>query len=94
MGGGHKKPKKNLQFSILLEVLKDSFNKIEDQRDLEKIQYNLSDIYTAAFAMFFFQDKSLLEFQRQLEDKYRVNNLATVFNISEIPGVEMSYKRT
>ena len=85
MGGGHKKPKKNLRFSILLEVLKYAFTKIEDQRDLVKTQYNLSDIYTAAFAMFFFQDKSLLEFQRQLEDKYRLNNLATVFNISDIP---------
>ena len=54
MGGGHKKPKKNLRFSILLEVLKDAFDKIIDQRDPKKTQYNLSNIYTAAFAMFFF----------------------------------------
>ena len=85
MGGAHKKPKKNLRFSVLLKVLKDAFNKIEDQRDTEKILYNLSDIYTSAFAMFYFQDKALLEFQRQLENKYRINNLTTVFNISKIP---------
>ena len=86
MGGEHKKPKKNLRFTILLEVLIDAFNKISDQRDPEKTQYKkLSDFYTAAFAMFYFQDKALLEFQRQLENKYRLNNLTTVFNISEIP---------
>lgn len=86
MGRGHKRPKKNLRFSILLEVLKDGFDRIFDQRDPKKTQYNkLSDFYTAAFAMFYFQDKSLLEFQKQLENKYRLNNLTTVFNISEIP---------
>ena len=35
--------------------------------------------------MFFFQDKSLLEFQRQMENRYRLCNLTTVFGITKIP---------
>jgi hypothetical protein len=85
MSRGHKRPKKNLRFSIILDVLQDAFEKIEDDRDPERICYQIRDIYTAAFAMFYFQDKSLLEFQRQLENKYRLNNLTTAFNVSAIP---------
>ena len=85
MGRGHKRPKKNLRFSRILDVLQDSFRKIDDYRAPERIDYQIDDIYTAAFAMFYFQDKSLLEFQRQLENKYRQNNLSAVCNVSAIP---------
>jgi hypothetical protein len=85
MARGHRRPKKNLRFSVLLEVLQDTFDRIPDQRNPNQIDYQIKDIYTAAFAMFFFQDKSLLEFQRQMENRYRLCNLATVFGISKIP---------
>ena len=85
MSRGHKKPKKNLRFSILLEILQDAFKRIPEHRDPQKVEYQIADIYTAAFAMFFFQDKSLLEFQKQLENRYRLSNLTTVFNVSGIP---------
>jgi len=82
---GHRRPKKNLRFFVLLEVLQDTFARISDQRNPQNIDYQINDIYTAAFAMFFFQDKSLLEFQRQMENKYRLCNLTTVFGVSKIP---------
>ena len=85
MSRGHKRPKKNLRFSILLEVLQNTFKEINDKRDQNKINYQINDIYTAAFALFYFQDKSLLEFQRQMEIKYRLCNLKTVYNIKDIP---------
>ena len=85
MAQGHRRPKKNLRFSVLLEVLKDAFTRIPDQRNQQKIIYQIEDIYTAAFAIFFFQDKSLLEFQRQMANKYRLCNLITVFGISKTP---------
>jgi len=59
--------------------------KIPDKRDPEKIEYQISDIYLAAFAIFFFQDKSLLEFQRQLQIRLRSYNLLTVFGVSQVP---------
>lgn len=82
---GHRRPKKNLRFSVLRDTLQSSFREIEDSRAPERTDYQIEDIYTSAFAMFYFQDKSLLEFQRQLEIKYRQNNLSTVFNVSAIP---------
>ena len=41
MSRGHKRPKKNLRFSIVLDVLQDAFQKIEDDRDPEKIDYQI-----------------------------------------------------
>lgn len=35
--------------------------------------------------MMFFQDPSLLQFQRRLQEKIHRNNLKTVFNVSAIP---------
>lgn len=86
MGRSHKRPKKHLCFSALLEVLQNSFEKIKDLREEKKSSFKIPDVYKAAFAMFFFQDKSLLEFQKQMEKKYRRSNLATVYNVTEIPG--------
>lgn len=37
------------------------------------------------FAMMFFQDPSLLAFQRRLEKACNLNNLKTMFNIESIP---------
>jgi len=35
--------------------------------------------------MMFFQDPSLLEFQRQMEEAINLNNLKTMFHVSAIP---------
>jgi hypothetical protein len=70
---------------VLIDVLRDAFAQIPDNRVPEKTDYRIEDIYTAAFALFFFQDKSLLEFQRQLENKLRQHNLSTVFGVTEVP---------
>lgn len=40
----------------------------------------------AAFAVFFFQHPSLLEFQAQLQKKKGRNNLATLFGVAEVPS--------
>ncbi len=85
MGGKHKRPKKKLHFSALLAILQSSFEEIEDHRVQELIDYPLPNFYKCAFALFYFQDKSLLEFQKQLYNKYRQHNLNTVFKVNEIP---------
>lgn len=86
MGGNHKNPKKHLSFSSLLKILQDSIENIADTRNQEKIKYRMIDIYTSAFALFYLQDKSLLEFQRRFQDTIQKNNLRTVFNVKEIPS--------
>lgn len=39
----------------------------------------------SGFAMMFFQDPSLLQFQQRMEDEAHMNNLATLFQIQSIP---------
>ncbi|MEJ2628099.1 MAG: transposase [bacterium] len=41
---------------------------------------------TSAFALFYLQDPSLLEFQRRVQEKINKNNLSTVFNVQGIPS--------
>ena len=86
MGGVHKRPKKHLQFSSLLNYLQNIFHSIPDNRDSTKIDYSLSDIYTSGFALFYLQDSSVLEFQRRIQNKVNYNNLSSVFNIKNLPS--------
>ena len=39
----------------------------------------------SAFAMMFFQDPSLLEFQRRIQDKKQFSNLSNVFRVQSVP---------
>ncbi|HSV73530.1 MAG TPA: hypothetical protein VLH79_07210, partial [Chthonomonadales bacterium] len=50
------------------------------------MNYALRDCYLGAFAMFYLQDPSLLEFQRRFQQTVQSNNLKTVFQLGEIPG--------
>lgn len=86
MGRKHIRPKKHLQFRELLKVLKNNVDKIEDTRDQQRISYSLKDVYTSAFALFYLQDPSLLEFQRRCQDEIQINNLTTVFGVDGIPS--------
>jgi hypothetical protein len=49
---------------------------LPDSRNTEhNFWYSLSDALKCAFAVFFFQHKSLLDFQRQMQEKRRRNNM-------------------
>ncbi|MBN2532210.1 MAG: hypothetical protein JXB88_04930 [Spirochaetales bacterium] len=76
----------NVVFSSLPGSLKQAFNNIPDTRHPEKIEYSMSDIYSCGFALFFLQDKSVLEFQRRFQKETSRNNLSTVFNIKSLPS--------
>jgi len=80
------RPSKQLRFGDLLHSLQISFGRITDLRDLERVSYSLSDIFTSAFALFFLQDSSLLAFQRRIENKSGQNNMRTVFGVENIPS--------
>ena len=45
----------------------------------------MHDVFMSAFAMMFFQDPSLLQFQQRLEDEGHMNNLKTLFHVESIP---------
>ena len=77
--------KKHLGFSALRKIISERLCEIEDCRQQGKVDYTLHDCAMSAFAMMFFQDASLLEFQRRLQESINHNNINTMFNVTSIP---------
>jgi hypothetical protein len=77
--------KKHLGFSALRKIISERLCEIEDCRQQGKVDYTLHDCLMSAFAMMFFQDSSLLEFQRRMQESINHNNLKTIFNVEAIP---------
>ncbi|RTZ99551.1 MAG: hypothetical protein DSY90_00990, partial [Deltaproteobacteria bacterium] len=50
------------------------------------------DCLMSAFAMMFFQDPSLLEFQRRIEDRKQFSNLSNVFQVKSVPKDSQLHK--
>ena len=78
--------KKHLSFNALRKSIQDVFNQIDDHRQSGKVDYTLHDCLMSALAMMFFQDPSLLSFQRRMQDSMQCNNLETMFGVSAIPS--------
>jgi hypothetical protein len=74
-----------LGFAALRKIISERLLEIEDGRQQGKVDYNLHDCAMSAFAMMFFQDPSVLEFQRRMEESINCNNLKTMFNVVSIP---------
>lgn len=78
--------KKHLSFSALRRALSEHFNQIDDRRQSGKVDYRLHDCLMSGFAMMYFQDPSLLAFQKRMQDSIQVNNLNKVFTVADIPS--------
>lgn len=72
-------------FAALRKIISERLLEIEDGRQQGKVDYTLHDCAMSAFAMMFFQDPSVLEFQRRMEESINCNNLKTMFNVVSIP---------
>lgn len=77
--------KKHLSFSGLRKSLSQRWSQIEDHR-VGQVSYTLHDCLMSGLAMMFFQDPSLLSFQRRLQDTSNLNNLKSLFQVESIPG--------
>ena len=66
-------------------MLSKRFRHITDNRQEAKTCHTMHDVCMSAFAMMFFQDPSLLQFQRRMEDEAHKNNLKTLFHVESIP---------
>lgn len=78
--------KKHLGFNSLRKSVGEVFNQIVDHRQSGKIDFTLHDCLMTALAMMYFQDPSLLSFQRRMQDSMQCNNLKTMFGIEAIPS--------
>ena len=77
--------KKHLSFTALRKLISERVLKFVDTRQEAKIEYSLHDCCQSAFAMMFFQDPSLNAFQNRLQETQQLNNLKTMFNVTDIP---------
>lgn len=77
--------KKHLSFSSLRKMISTRLQSLSEQRQTEKIKHSIHDVFMSGFAMMFFQDPSILQFQKNLEDAVHNNNLKTLFQVRSIP---------
>jgi len=74
-------------FDFLVESLTHNILNIEDTRkQRSNIIYSLKDIILSAFSIFYFQNKSWLSFQRDIDTKKGTSNAKTMFGIDAIPS--------
>lgn len=79
------KSKKHLSFSSLRHVMSKHIQEYPDWRQENKQNYDIHDAVMSGFACMYFQSPSLLQFQQEMENKEKNNNLKTLFGVSHIP---------
>jgi len=78
--------KKHLSFNAMRKTIANVFLGIEDRRQSGKVEHELHDCLMSALAMMFFQDPSLLSFQRRMQDRMQHSNLKNIYQVNTIPG--------
>ncbi len=78
--------KKHLSFHALRKSIGEVFDQIDDRRQSGKVDFTLHDCLMSALAVMFFQDPSLLSFQRRMQDRMQSSNLKTMFGVKAIPS--------
>jgi len=75
-----------LGFAALLGYLQAAVAKIQDPRKASpNKQYSIKDAVLSAFAAFFMQCESFLEYQKQLNSRKGRDNTQSLFKVSKIP---------
>jgi hypothetical protein len=57
----------------------------DKRQDGHDLKYHLLDAVKCAFAVFFFQHPSLLNFQQKMRRKLKRNNLGMLLEVKDIP---------
>jgi hypothetical protein len=79
----------DLSFDGIMECLNEVIAKINDPRSASNAtKYSLREAIRGAFAAFFMQNESFLEYQRQLHSRCGRDNAQSLFGVEKIPTVE------
>ena len=74
-------------FKKLITSLETKGDMLPDKRNTgHNFRYRLTDALKCAFAVFFFQHQSMLDFQRQMKERLRRDNMESIFKVQEIPS--------
>jgi hypothetical protein len=66
-------------------MLSARFSALTDTRQESKTRLEMHDVPMSGFAMMFFQDPSMLQFQQRMEDEVHGDNLGNLFHVASIP---------
>ena len=78
----------NLSFDGIMECLNEVIAKIDDPRSASNAtKYSLREAILGAFAAFFMQNESFLEYQRQLNSRCGRDNAQSLFGLEKIATV-------
>jgi len=66
----------------MIKMLRHRFDSIPDTRRAASVNFPLTDVLMAAYAMFYFKDASLLAFQNRFEGP----NVRSIFGIRDVPS--------
>ncbi len=80
------KAKKHLSFTSLRKMASDQIRAWPDPRRQGSVDHSVHDAVMSALACMYFQEPSLLQFQREMEERTHQNNLRTLFGVQHIPG--------
>ena len=72
--------------TALRKRISNAFEKIPDSRQQSKVTISLHDALMSGLACMHFQDSSLLQFQKRLQETQNINNLKTMFDVENIPS--------
>ncbi len=76
-----------LVFTVLIGFLQESIEKIKDpRRKSNGTKFQVGDAILSAFAMFFMQSQSFLEYQRQMQSRSGKDNVQSIFGVEGIPS--------
>jgi hypothetical protein len=76
----------SLALNNLLPGLSNAVESIKDFRNQnKKISFSVYEICVSAFAMMYFQDPSLDQYQRRMQEAMNKSNLETMFGVKNIP---------
>jgi hypothetical protein len=78
-------PKLHLSFGSLRNGISKYIRGLKDHREQEKVDHSIHDVVMSGLAMMHFQEPSLLQFQKHLEDELHMSNLTTLFEVKSIP---------
>jgi len=79
------KIKKHLSFTSLRKKASELFRNIPDERQKTKVTISIHDAMMSGLACMYFQDSSLLQFQKRMQEDQHRNNLNTLFEVAQIP---------
>jgi hypothetical protein len=70
----------------IVRIMRQELKKLPDKRGKKHQIYTMEDIAMSAYAMFYFQNPSRLDFQRNMMTQSGRSNAASLFDINDIPS--------